>query len=761
MPLEGTQLGNYQLLRPIGSGGMGEVYLAEDTRIHRQVAIKVIREEAAPYPDANAIKEVARLFQREMKAISQLDHPHILPLFDFGEETVNRTKLTYMVMPFRQEGSLADWLQKRSSAQLLSAQEVAYFVSQAADALQHAHDHQLIHQDVKPSNFLIRSRSGHPSHPDLLLADFGIAKFTTATATASQSIRGTPAYMAPEQWDGQPVAATDQYALAVMAYQLLTGRPPFLGGPAQVMRQHFQAQPQPPSTLNPRIPFALDAVILRALEKQPEARFASIAEFARAFQQAVQDAPPAAVSSARPSSLIKESPRPSTRGSDIRATLAISQAEALTGTSRTLTLPGGRRVTVPVPGGAHDGQVVRLEGQGEASPDGGESGALVLTILVAAAQEAPPFSPANAPQVEETLMVADPTVLATSHQHIVSPTAHAEPGLPTRTAVSQTDQIGRLTQPPQPKKDPHFGFIIGTVLLLVALIGGSVFFFTLNRPHTGNNLGPTGSGTNVSTTTSGGTTPLTSPTATTITPPNDLITPGTLTIGSDTTYPPQEYIDTATNQPAGFDIDLITAIAQRIGLKANIVTTTFDTILNDLVAKRFDVVVSAVSVTPERQTKVDFVPYFNAGESLLVQKGNPHNIKSTADLCGLPVGVQTGTIEQTDLQTASAVCTKAGKPAINLTVLSDQTAVVQLLANNSVVATYQDSPATDSYIKLHPGQFETGGPVVNAGQEGIVVRKGDTSMFNAVKAAFDQLKADGTYHSLILKWGLTNEELST
>jgi WD40 repeat protein len=398
----------------MGSGGMGEVYLAEDTRIHRQVAIKVIREEVAPYPDANTINEAARLFQREMKAISQLDHPHILPLFDFGEETINRTKLTYMVMPFRQEGSLADWLQRRSSTQILSALEVAYFVSQAADALQHAHDHQLIHQDVKPSNFLMRSRSGHPSQPDLLLADFGIAKFTTATATVSQSIRGTPAYMAPEQWDGQPVAATDQYALAVMAYQLLTGRPPFLGGPGQVMRQHFQAQPQPASALNSRIPSALDTVILRALAKQPEDRFYSIDEFAHAFQKAAQDVSTAAVSSSSPSSLIQENPRPSTRGSDIRATLAISQAEALNGTSRTLTLPEERQVTVSVPAGARDGQVVRLEGQGEASPEGGEAGALVLTILVVVAQEAPPFSPANVPEAEETLLTAEPKVSATS-----------------------------------------------------------------------------------------------------------------------------------------------------------------------------------------------------------------------------------------------------------------------------------------------------------------------------------------------------------
>src|SRR5205807_4590581 len=119
-----------------------------------------------------------------------------------------------------------------------------------------------------------------------------------------------------------------------------------------------------------------------------------------------------------------------------------------------------------------------------------------------------------------------------------------------------------------------------------------------------------------------------------------------------------------------------------------------------------------------------------------------------------------GTIEQTDLQTASTACTKAGKPAINLTILANQTDVIQLLATNRVVATYQDSPVTDYYIKQNPGQFTVGGSVVNAGLEGIVVRKGDTSMFQAIQTAFNQLKADGTYHKLILKWGLTNEEVT-
>ncbi len=262
-----------------------------------------------------------------------------------------------------------------------------------------------------------------------------------------------------------------------------------------------------------------------------------------------------------------------------------------------------------------------------------------------------------------------------------------------------------------------------------------------------------------STTTTGSSNPTANPATPTVAAPTDLITSGTLTVGSDTTYPPQEYIDTATNQATGFDVDLITAIAQRMGLQAKVVTTSFDTIINSLVAKRFDVVISAVSVTPERQKKVDFVPYFNAGESLSVKAGNPLNIKSTADLCGQKVGVQNGTIEQTDLNTANDACKKAGKPAIEITALTNQTDVIQLLASGRVVATYQDSPVTDYYNKQHAGQFTVGGSVVNAGIEGIVVRKGDTSMFNAIQTAFNQLKANGTYNSLIQKWGLTNEAI--
>src|SRR6266851_6764656 len=113
MALEELQNGRYRSLRLLGSGGMGEVYLMNDARVSRQVAIKVIRSEAAPYPGSDSAKDAARLFQREARAIARLDHPHILPLFSYGEERVHGMVLTYLVMPFRREGSFANWLQER------------------------------------------------------------------------------------------------------------------------------------------------------------------------------------------------------------------------------------------------------------------------------------------------------------------------------------------------------------------------------------------------------------------------------------------------------------------------------------------------------------------------------------------------------------------------------------------------------------------------------------------------------------------------
>src|SRR6266487_61205 len=416
MSLEGLQLGKYRLSRLIGSGGMGDVYIGEDAGIGRQVAVKVMRAEPSSYPDEDALKHGERLFQREMRAIAMLDHPHILPLYDYGEELLYKTTLMYMVMPFRQEGSLADWLRQRAG--LLSLQEVVYFLSQAAEALQHAHDHQIIHQDVKPSNFLIRRKRASASLPDLLLADFGIARISSLTSSVSHSSRGTPTYMAPEQWSGDPVPATDQYALAIMTYELLTGRPPFRGRPEQMMFMHLSTPPPAPSTFQATLSAGINAVILRALSKKPEERFSTISDFVAAFQQAIQ------------------------RQGDLHATLAISSVEASTGTMRELTLPGGRKARVTVPQGIQEGQVLSLEGLGEPYYDEGPRGQLILTVTIA--------------PVEKTIFAQEaPYEKTIAASHVSTPQLVDKASMGERTPSLEIPRKNVIAQPAQKTKDDY------------------------------------------------------------------------------------------------------------------------------------------------------------------------------------------------------------------------------------------------------------------------------------------------------------------
>lgn len=289
MSLEGQHIAYYTFIRRLDSGGMGEIYLAQDDRLSRKVAIKTVQIDYSQFSNIAEAQEGARLFLREAQTIATFNHPHILQIFDVGEQHFPNMLLMYMVMPYCGEGSLTDWLQKKQIPLPLTPQDVSSIVTQAADALQHAHDQGIVHQDVKSSNFLVQKNVEQVRQLHLQLADFGVAKLLASTSK-SLEIRGTPLYMAPEQWEGQPVPATDQYALAVMAYELLTGRPPFAGtNSQQLWYQHKHVQPRPPSAFNSAIPLALDSVILRALQKNPDQRFRSITLFAQAFQRALID----------------------------------------------------------------------------------------------------------------------------------------------------------------------------------------------------------------------------------------------------------------------------------------------------------------------------------------------------------------------------------------------------------------------------------------------------------------------------------------
>jgi len=336
---------------------MGDVYLAENMHLNTQVAIKFIKPTIISNADAR------RLFLREAKAAATLDHPYILPLYDYGEATVEGDIYPYMVMPVRLEGSLKMWLKQHGEAPRLPAETVAEMIGQAASALQHAHDRQIIHLDVKPSNFLLRSKTGQLETPDLLLTDFGLAKVMNTEVSISNTSRGTPPYMAPEQWRGYPVAATDQYALATMAYEMLTGRTPFLGkNLEELMYQHLYTTPEPPSVFNPQLCKEVDEVFFHALAKAPEERFATISAFANALKQALL-------------------PTESEQTTILRTTLVISQHEARNGTSRSLDLPGAQPIKVDIPAGVHDGQVIRLSVRGKTGDASSESVEMVVITI--------------------------------------------------------------------------------------------------------------------------------------------------------------------------------------------------------------------------------------------------------------------------------------------------------------------------------------------------------------------------------------------
>jgi len=259
--LVGTLLGQYQLSEMIGRGGMAIVYKAYQRTLDREVAIKVLR---APDPT------FAARFKREALASARLQHPYILPVYDFGEQD----GLLYLVLQYVEGGTtLADLL--NSPMEPVAALRL---IGHVLDALGYAHKSGIIHRDIKPANILMRS----PVWP--LLADFGIAKLVNETSPLTQGglLLGTATYMAPEQAVGRPAGVgSDLYAVGVVLYELLTGRVPFYAPePVALLHKHVYEPLPPPRSLNPRIPIGVEQFLMRALAKNPDVRYQSAATMA-------------------------------------------------------------------------------------------------------------------------------------------------------------------------------------------------------------------------------------------------------------------------------------------------------------------------------------------------------------------------------------------------------------------------------------------------------------------------------------------------
>ena len=289
-PLIGQSLGAYQVQSSLGEGGMARVYKAYHPRLRREVAIKVIHSQVADREGFQA------RFEREAQVIANLQHPNIVSIYDFGEEG----SLTYLVMQYVGGGTLRDQIR---SVRRLEVQRAISYTIQMARALHHAHQHGIVHRDVKPQNMLVSSTNQN----HLLLSDFGIAKFyqsaedsmvlsemPTRTAESDSSLTsidqiiGTADYMSPEQASSQQVdARTDVYALGIVLYQMLVGDVPFHSTTLRgLLFQHVYSLPPSVSAKNPLVPEILAQIVNKAIAKAPGDRFQSAEAMAQALEMA-------------------------------------------------------------------------------------------------------------------------------------------------------------------------------------------------------------------------------------------------------------------------------------------------------------------------------------------------------------------------------------------------------------------------------------------------------------------------------------------
>jgi peptide/nickel transport system substrate-binding protein len=357
----GQQFGNYRLVSLLGQGGYAEVYLGQHVRLDLQAAIKVLH--------THLTGSEAEHFQQEAQTIARLAHPSIVRVFDFDVQE----GVPFLVMDYASNGSLR---QRYPKGSLVPIPQIISCVKQVAAALQYAHDKKFIHRDVKPENMLIGQ------HQEVLLSDFGIATIAHSSSSLSAGAEGTSgtlAYMAPEQIEGHPRPASDQYALGVVVYEWLCGEWPFEGSVSELIAQHLSMPPLPLRERVPAIPAEVEQVVLRALAKDPKARFATVKDFTEALERACQRAlTPTAQLDSEPAAL-----GPAAATSYDTVAVAPSQPILPTEATPVASLPGGALEPTVYPGSPAPNGLDTPQSQAAQTPLPGQAVAPTAAVVPA------------------------------------------------------------------------------------------------------------------------------------------------------------------------------------------------------------------------------------------------------------------------------------------------------------------------------------------------------------------------------------------
>jgi hypothetical protein len=280
--LDGLSIGRYQLESLIGGNPIGDVYLTYDRLREQNIALKTIQTNMIPFHLMEGLEEDYNLFQQELDLLQQLEHPHLSRVMNIGKSYISGFPFIYKTMPHYAEGSLATWL-GQTNGQLFTPSEVARVILQLADAVQFLHSRGMLYQNFKQANILVVNNTQSMRDLHVVLSDLPFVQDAINLPKTTESYR----YFAPEQWESTSFPTSDQYGLAILTYELLTGRAPFQGNSDAIMRRmHLTMPAPPPSSFNRTIYPFIDKVILRALAKRPEERFESITAFATALERA-------------------------------------------------------------------------------------------------------------------------------------------------------------------------------------------------------------------------------------------------------------------------------------------------------------------------------------------------------------------------------------------------------------------------------------------------------------------------------------------